>query len=221
MTVSCSRFRELAPDLALDLLTGLERADVLAHLEACRPCRIEMASLLECTEQILSAAPPAEPPMGFEQRVLARLAEETRAAPRRHPRRRRVALLAAAALFAAVVSAVAMLELRGTSDPASAATDMRTGTGELVGHATLRDDDRTTVVVDIPAWSELARRYGDDAADTYWLAVNLTDGTRRLVPLPTRTGQPWEVAINSDPDDVTAVGIVDVQGRTWCSAEFT
>ena len=45
----CEDVRELAPELALGLLTGEERAEALAHLEGCDGCRAEVASLAKWT----------------------------------------------------------------------------------------------------------------------------------------------------------------------------
>jgi hypothetical protein len=72
--MECSRLYDLAPELALGLLDGAERAEVLAHLERCAKCHADVASLTELGEQLLLLAPQVPPPAGFETRVLARLA---------------------------------------------------------------------------------------------------------------------------------------------------
>jgi len=73
--MECSRFHDLAPELALGLLDGAERAEVLAHLERCARCHADVASLTELGEQLLLLAPEVPPPAGFETRVLAQLGE--------------------------------------------------------------------------------------------------------------------------------------------------
>ncbi|HKY65932.1 MAG TPA: zf-HC2 domain-containing protein, partial [Acidimicrobiales bacterium] len=65
----CDDVREVAPDIALGLLTGEERADALAHLERCEGCRAEVASLAVAADEVLLAAPEAAPPPGFADRV--------------------------------------------------------------------------------------------------------------------------------------------------------
>jgi hypothetical protein len=72
--MECSRLYDLAPELALGLLDGAERAEVLAHLEQCATCHTDVASLTEIGEQLLLLGPEAQPPAGFENRVLDRLA---------------------------------------------------------------------------------------------------------------------------------------------------
>lgn len=96
-TPHCGHCRELAPELALGLVTGPERAEALLHLQGCAGCRDHLAELARLHDSLLALIPGAEPPAGFETRVLARL--DTRQV---RPARRRVALTAAAVLAAAV-----------------------------------------------------------------------------------------------------------------------
>lgn len=72
-TADCGRFRELAPEMALGLLTGHERGEALAHLQACSACGQHTAALGSVHDRLRALIPPAEPPVGFEQRVLERL----------------------------------------------------------------------------------------------------------------------------------------------------
>jgi hypothetical protein len=72
----CEHVREVAPDVALGLLTGEDRAVALAHLERCESCRAEVASLAVVADEVLLAAPEIDPPVGFTSAVLERLAAE-------------------------------------------------------------------------------------------------------------------------------------------------
>ena len=56
---TCEWVREVAPDLALGLLTGVERGDALAHLERCEGCRAEVTALSGTADEILLAGPEA------------------------------------------------------------------------------------------------------------------------------------------------------------------
>lgn len=76
---ACAWVREVAPEVALGLLTGEARAEALAHLERCEACRAEVAALAQVADEVLLAAPEAAPPPGFADRVLARLATEAAA----------------------------------------------------------------------------------------------------------------------------------------------
>src|SRR5918999_3623754 len=95
----CEDVRRLAPELALGITTGDERARALAHLAACPDCRHYVAEMSGVADEILLIAPAEKPPGGFEGRVLARLKEEE--TPGRSPRRASGVLAAAAAVVAA------------------------------------------------------------------------------------------------------------------------
>lgn len=70
---SCAQLRELAPELTIGLLSGTERAHVLAHLSSCFACQELVERLSGLADRLLLVAPGAEPPEGFETTVLARL----------------------------------------------------------------------------------------------------------------------------------------------------
>jgi Putative zinc-finger len=223
----CAHVREIAPDLALGLLTGEERAAALEHLEGCQACRAEVASLAGVADDVLLTAPEITPPAGFDGRVLARLAAARSAGsphrragaahmqPRQHRRRRVVVGAALAAAAAAVVLVAAVLVSRDDSATSDLATvDMRTGVGEVVGEATLRDGDPATVAVDVPGWADIAHR-----GDTYWLAIELDDGSRTMTHLDTDHTW-WEVPVEADAGKIAAVSMLDGEGRVWCTGRF-
>jgi anti-sigma factor RsiW len=66
--------------LADGALSPARRAEVLAHLEGCAPCRAERDLLDRALGALSALPPPPAPAPGFEQRFYARLARE---APRR------------------------------------------------------------------------------------------------------------------------------------------
>jgi len=71
--MSCDEFAKMASELALGVLTGRERARALAHLDGCEPCREQVRELSMVGDELLALLPSAEPPAGFESRVLDRL----------------------------------------------------------------------------------------------------------------------------------------------------
>jgi hypothetical protein len=71
--MTCEELHEVAAELALDALTGRERADALAHLEKCAACRERVRQLTAAGGRLLELLPAAGPPVGFEVRVLKRL----------------------------------------------------------------------------------------------------------------------------------------------------
>jgi anti-sigma factor RsiW len=224
--MTCADLGNVASELALGILYGEERAAALAHLETCRACRREVTLLTDAADELRLLVPEAEPPAGFEQRVVARIAAAgaepeapppIRLTPRR-PRLRRPAAIAAALL--AVVAASTLLLGGPDEDTAAARTaPMRTTGGEVVGAATLSTDP-AAVLVEVPDWAALVNRYGATVDATYWLAVEDGEGRRALRRLPSVDEHPWTVELDGVPSTVTAVSIVDNGGTVWCTARF-
>ena len=117
--LSCAEVRELAPELALGILGGAERAEVVLHVNGCARCQAYVAELTEAADAIPQLAPEAEPPPGFEARVMHRLGERER-----RTRRRWIAAAAAVAASAIIVSitVVRVIESNDTSTVAAPPT---------------------------------------------------------------------------------------------------
>src|SRR6266498_3450727 len=139
--MGCEQVRELGAELALGIAAGDERDAALRHLNSCAACRRLVAELSSVGDELLQLAPEQEPPMGFESRVLAKLA----APPRRRPlqpltRRSRWAMAAAAAVLVAALGAgsvvVATADDRRLAD--SYRTALSTGEGSFFSAAPLQ-----------------------------------------------------------------------------------
>src|SRR5215218_11015185 len=127
--LSCPEVRELAPELALGIVGGPERAEALQHASECGPCRVLVGELAEAADALPLLAAEAEPPAGFEERVLSALK-----APRRRTRRRVAAGVAVAAAAAAIVSIVGVRVVESNQDATTstnAASEVRSA--EMVG----------------------------------------------------------------------------------------
>jgi hypothetical protein len=74
----CVAFRAVAPELALGIAVGDERAAALDHLAGCPSCRRELDGFTRTVDSVLLHAPVAEPPSGFETQVLAGLHQAMR-----------------------------------------------------------------------------------------------------------------------------------------------
>jgi hypothetical protein len=107
--MGCDQMRELAPELALGIAEGKERGAALRHLSGCPGCRRLLSELSSVGDELLLLAPAAEPPPGFESRVLGRLAEPPRPRGIRLPRWRRWAAMAAAAILVAALAGGSVL----------------------------------------------------------------------------------------------------------------
>jgi len=253
--LTCSAARDLAPDLALGLLPGAERARLLAHLADCAACEALVTELAEVADSLLLLAPGADPPPGFESAVLARIdGEPAPASPvppsavglpsslgetgptgpavpgapapaspaRRSPRRRRVALLALAAVIVVLGGTTGGIALadRGPEYPRPAVL----GPTSLRSAALVGSHDRQ--------WGQVFLFDGK----TSWLMVTMhwdvPDGSYNVV-VDRRTGSPeWLTTLHLaggegsvgttlvDASDVTAVHLLDAQGRPVCEARF-
>jgi hypothetical protein len=111
---SCAELRDVAPELALGVLGGAERAEAIMHVNGCARCQALVNEYAEVADAIPLLAPEMEPPPGFEERVLA--AEHAR---RRRRRRRWVASLAVAAAAAAILSVTIVRVVESGSETAA------------------------------------------------------------------------------------------------------
>jgi hypothetical protein len=225
--MDCSELQEVSAELALDLLTGCERAAALSHLESCDECRADVASLAATADEVLELAPSAEPPAGFEWTLLRRLTADRAAEPapraRRRLNRRRVVggLLAAAAVIALVVGVTVSF---GSGPPASTTTaTMRTQHGVAVGNVSLTSS-RATLVVDMHGWQQILGSYGSGASTLAKVEVTHRDGTHETLALGPHTASSWQQVLRlhgtRDRNTVASVQIVGLDGRLWCSAVF-
>lgn len=196
---ACLDVQALSPEAALGLLSGSERAAVLDHLDRCEKCRELMHELSAVADDLVLLAPNAEPPSGFEQRVLERTG-----ATRGRRRWPVVVATIAAALLAVVGFAVGRA---GSGAHASVReVTMRTPSGRVVGDAYLHGNDPTWVFVAVPGWT--------DTSNEYRLRVTMADGTTTDAP-----GEgSWGTVLSVDAARVRELALVGADGRVWCSA---
>jgi hypothetical protein len=220
--MDCTDLDEVAPELVFDLVDGAQRGAAMAHLETCDACRRLVDTLAADADRLLVLTPRAEPPLGFEHRVLASLANLTQSAhptPSRVRAWRRPRALGALALAACVAVVAVVLSLGPSSRPALAAAEMRTSGGEVVGQVFVHPEPSAALFVTLPGWADQARRYGEPD-DTYVLRIDRSEQSPRLVPLVIERDSSWATTLDIDPDTITAVAIIDSQGHIWCQAEL-
>jgi hypothetical protein len=217
--IDCAELVDLAPELAIGNLCGDDRAAAIAHLSACPSCQEVVSSFTTVTDQLLALAPRAEPPAGFEQRVLTALPSEV--APRRRPRHRRVVslLAAAAALALAVVAGGLMLDLGAEDDSAFAGAEMRAASGEVVGEVVLHDDGQSTLFMTLPGWMEQVERLGLSNTG-YTVRIETEDGGVTTEPVTLTDDASWATTLNVDAGSVSTVALVGADGYVWCEATF-
>jgi hypothetical protein len=194
--MSCAEFADSAAELALGVLTGRERAEALAHLDHCEACREHVRQLATTGEELLALLPTAEPPAGFETRVMDRLGFAA-PAPTSIRRRRRPAwghamsprrvLAAAAVVVAVAVAAVGGWGLHGATAPATATAQLSSATlhsadqdNDQVGEVYVYTGDRRwmymTVDLESGNGTVICQLVGSDGHVTTVGSFRLADG---------------------------------------------
>jgi hypothetical protein len=221
---ACGPTRLVSAELALGVLEGGERGDALAHLAGCAACRAEVRHLAEAVDGVVDLAPEAEPPVGFESAVIARIADERagRATKEAPGRRRRWFVAAAAALLLVLgigVTLVVAREGRGASSVATAR--MEAPDGATVGEVWRTGEPDAVVFVSVPAWAGIDT-VGPDAP-RYALRLDLAGGdTVEVGDFTLGDGvSSWAMPTELDGEDIRAVSVVDDTGRVWCTGRFT
>jgi hypothetical protein len=187
--LSCAEVRELAPELALGILGGAERAEVVLHVNGCARCQAHVAELTEAADAIPQLAPEAEPPLGFEARVLRRLDDGER-----RTRRRWIAAIAVAAAFAVIVSITAVRVIESS-------------------------DSTTNVAAVVPQTQkpvEVVMRGGAGDVDGGWAYVSAHHGVAVSVDYGIPSGA-YLVTVTPADGDTSSIGTVHVvDGRgSW------
>jgi hypothetical protein len=209
--VGCAEVRELAPELALGIVGGPQRADALQHASECGPCRVLVGELAEAADALPLLAAEAEPPPGFEDRVLSALN-----APRRRTRRRIAAGLAVAAAAAAIVSIVGVRIVESTQETDAsnvAASEVRSsdmvGANDInVGNVSVTNGKPATVVLNV--------NYGVSGG-TYGIEFRAGSAKKRLGDVRIRDGQgSWAAVVGLPNDGNGSIVLVDGNGAVVC-----
>ncbi len=121
----CNDVVDDLPEFALGTLSGRERSQVLRHLANCTNCRASVETYVAATDLVLHLGPEAEPPLGFESRVIEQFRAESlrKTSARVLPRGWRSSLVVAAALLiVAAIGAGSVLITQVRHQPTPVAT---------------------------------------------------------------------------------------------------
>jgi anti-sigma factor RsiW len=194
-------------EYAAGALDGRERAEVEAHLAVCATCRAEADSFVDVADELLLLAPSAEPPIGFESAVMARIDHTRR---RRH--RYRTPVLVAAAVVMLVGLGGVIGRITAPSSTVEQTIALRSGRGAQVGTAVVHGG--------APGWLFVSMRYPEDW--TIRVEVVARDGSVTPVgSVVVRDGQGSFGATSPVPvDQVRVIRMVDRRGRVVCHGEL-
>lgn len=208
--------RELVDLLAGDADPDRRRA-LLDQVHGCDVCRARADELTAAMADVVTAAPAVTPPLGFETRVAARLAEAAATlTPTSSPARRRPWWLAAAAVILVVAAgALAFTVSRPRDSGAGEVLALvRTGTDDTVGTVSFAEaaDGPVMVVALVEAPADIA----------YRCRMRMTDGTVVDSPVWLATARgAWVLDVPGTIDDIERVEIVaDATGTVWSSAQL-
>ena len=215
--MNCAEAQDLAPELALGVLSGAERAEVILHVNGCGRCQAYVAELTEAADALPLLAPEREPSAGFETRVLTEISTPVRAS-----RRRWIGATAAVAAAAAILS-ITIVRVVESGD-ASLDGPIRTAapvvakmvggeTSQPAGWVAVSGGQAITVAVDYGVSAgkyriELQRRRGDPVALGY---MNIDDAGRGF----------WAGQSNALITGAARISLVDISGREACHGKLS
>jgi Putative zinc-finger len=212
--IGCAAVRDAAPELALGILDGAERAELLLHLAGCPRCQEHVNELAGVADGLTRLAPEIEPPFGFSRRVDAAI----RGGRRRWVRRWGTVAVAAAAAAIIAVVAVRVIDAGRPSTPVAAPA---LHTVAMIGANNVRVG-RVAVSGTSPA--SLAVNVDYSLPDgTYTLELDHPGGTDHRVGAITVSGGhgQWSgTAPLARRDDVT-LDMVSTGGVVVCQAAVT
>lgn len=220
-TLSCTQVAELADELALDALSGDERALALGHLEGCPACRALVDELSLAADELFFACPAVDPPVGFEDRVMAGV-EALRHQRQPWWRHRGVVLVAAAAAAVALIAGAGPTLHGGAahhtglavSGTAPRTAKLVSAEGQVIGDVAASAGP--------PAWFFMRVDQGTDT-ETYRCLLDL-DGGRTLAigtMVVTDGKGSWGDHVSVDAHAVRAAQLVDRQGHIIATAVFS
>ncbi|HET9075677.1 MAG TPA: hypothetical protein VFN68_01990 [Acidimicrobiales bacterium] len=215
---TCEGFRHVSAELALGLADAHERAAVLAHLERCPTCRAEIRQLSDVADALAAMAPPAEPPAGFESRVLANLARLKHPPAGWRLPSRRLLQLAAAAVLVAMVGVGGWL-LGAASSPAPTIDAGHLVTAKLVASGRTVGD----VVVDTDGtpWMSMHLEMGGTSGRFTCRITTASGRSEEMGSFPVSAGTgAWAAALPAGVGSIRTAEVVDPAGRIMASASL-
>jgi hypothetical protein len=207
--MDCERCLDLAPELALGIAEGHERAAAVAHLTSCPACRRELDDLAVVADRLLLAVPAVDPPAGFEATTLARFAPPAGVMSRLR-RALRPTLTAAAVVLVFVAGLGVGVVTRGSpladlaADAPLRTAPLTDGAGRLVGSVAVQEGRSPRILVVLgprPTSDHYVVECDDEDGDSY------RAGALTVVPDDDQ-GKVWTATVSFEVDDVTRVRLV-------------
>ena len=214
-------------DLALGHVAAERRSSLSEHLAVCPRCRRVHDDLVAAVEVVATTAPPVQPPLGFDERVLAQVGAGAALGPSPDPMpaplraagsgRRWLAVAAAVAVLALVLGAGLGGWWAGRDDPAGSGGQvaaLTTSAGRDVGTATVTEVGGEPVLVVGLATGA--------AGATYTCRMRFADGsTLDTDPWSAAPGAGWLVPLPADRGDLTGIDLLPPgSAAPWSTADL-
>jgi putative zinc finger protein len=215
----CEQYSNDLAELALGVLTGRERAQVLAHVESCPRCADELEHLSRVADTVVQSAPEMEPPLGFEVRLFERMGV-TDVPPRR--RRFRPSRWVPAAVGVAAAALALGLGLSLTSSSPPPLTAEAHGSHQVVTAALLENGGTVGHVVIVGGHAPwMSMMLADSAIHGTVNCVVVTDDgvTHRGGTFVAHEGYgAWSAPLHVGPADVRTAEVVSPSGTVLATA---
>jgi hypothetical protein len=216
-SVKCEALSDDLIEFALGTLSGRSRSVVLDHLESCSHCDAESEALASIADSMLWLAPEAEPPLGFESRLIERYrSTDVRGSS---SGRRRVVVFALAAVLVAVlgIGVDAIVTNNGRTDNNLATSRPLTGhlmaDGSVVGQVSISSGHPSWMIMDVDAGT---------LSGAVWCQVTLANGrvvTVGKFTLSNGYGS-WIAPVKDSGSRVRSARIVNSNGKVLATATF-
>ncbi|MEX2268640.1 MAG: zf-HC2 domain-containing protein [Acidimicrobiia bacterium] len=213
--ISCATARERAPELALGILDGAERAELLHHLVDCANCQAVVAEHNEIADLLPQLAPQVDAPPGFDRRVLRAFRGEHRRITRR------TLTAVAAAIAAATITSIVVVRVIDADDERSvAAPELRTVSMIGAGGTPV---GRLTVSAGTPAALAVSVDYAvPDGGYTLRLRIAGSDTGENLGTITIVDGRgQWNGRVSIPASGHPTVALVTPAGATVCEAQLS
>lgn len=219
--LSCATMRELAPEMALDVLSGYERATAQAHLNECAGCRAYVGSLTHISDRLLTLVPGVEPPVGFEDRVMSRIGLTPPRSRQQSPRR--WLPIAVAAAVAALVFGIGGWVIGGI---AMSRTGVVAAEAEFRFAALHTTDNRQIGQVFTyqgdPPWVYMSVATQPTVSSVACQLVRRDGSTIPVGTFALSGGKgSWGAELKVDPSNVVGARLLDSMGTVLATATFT
>jgi hypothetical protein len=218
-------FVEQLPELAAGVLGGRDRVAVLEHLEGCTSCTDELEQLMAATDSLVHLAGEADPPLGFESRVMEQL-EARSVSSRGHDQwRRRSLIVISAAAVAAVAFGIGWVTHSVVKQPVEQAI-VAPGAYSHVSEAPLvsagTPHGMVTVYSDEEGWILMTVDSSTWSGPVQCKIISKDGDTRTVGSFDLISGRgTWVAPLPVEYDKVRTAELVSDDGRVLASAQFS